>query len=91
MNAITIAIVAFFAIAIIVAVATSIWLYMSKRRTKELRSKFGPEYRRMAVAEGDAAKAEQLLTEREKRVKKLDIKPLTDRQRNGFADEWEHT
>ena len=91
MNAITIAIVAFFAIAIIVAVATSIWLYMSKRRTKELRSKFGPEYRRMAVAEGDAAKAEQLLTEREKRVKKLDIQPLTDRQRNGFADEWEHT
>ena len=91
MNAITIAIVAFFAIAIIVAVATSIWLYTSKRRTKELRSKFGPEYRRMAVAEGDAAKAEQLLTEREKRVKKLDIQPLTDHQRNGFADEWEHT
>ena len=91
MNVLTLGIVAFFAIAIIVAVATSIWLYMSKRRTKELRSKFGPEYRRMAVAEGDAAKAEQLLTEREKRVKKLDIKPLTDRQRNGFADEWEHT
>jgi len=91
MNALTLGIVAFFAIAIIVAVATSIWLYMSKRRTKELRSKFGPEYRRMAVAEGDAAKAEQLLTEREKRVKKLDIQPLTDRQRNGFADEWEHT
>ena len=91
MNALTLGIVAFFAIAIIVAIASSIWLYMSKRRTKELRSKFGPEYRRMAVAEGDAAKAEQLLTEREKRVKKLDIKPLTDRQRNGFADEWEHT
>jgi len=91
MNPITIAVVLFFAIAIIVAVAASIWLYTGKRRTKELRSKFGPEYRRMAVAEGDAAKAEQLLTEREKRVKKLDIQPLTDRQRNGFADEWEHT
>ena len=91
MNALTLGIVAFFAIAIIVAIASSIWLYTSSRRTKELRSKFGPEYRRMAVAEGDAAKAEQLLTEREKRVKKLDIQPLTDRQRNGFADEWEHT
>jgi hypothetical protein len=91
MKAITIAIVAFFAIAIIVAIVSSIWLYMSRRRTKELRSKFGPEYRRMAVAEGDATKAEQLLTEREKRVKKLNIQPLTDRQRNGFADEWEHT
>src|SRR5439155_2970560 len=91
MNALTLGIVAFFAIAVIVAIASSIWLYTSSRRTKELRSKFGPEYRRMAVAEGDAAKAEQLLTEREKRVKKLDIQPLTDRQRNGFADEWEHT
>ena len=91
MNALTLGIVAFFAIAIIVAIASSIWLYTSSRRTKELRSKFGPEYRRMAVAEGDAARAEQVLTEREKRVKKLDIQPLTDRQRNGFADEWEHT
>ena len=91
MNVITIAIIALFAIAIIVAVAASIWLYTSKRRTKELRSKFGPEYRRMAVAEGDANKAEQLLMERAKRVKKLDLKPLTDRQRNDFADEWEHT
>jgi len=91
MNALTLGIVAFFAIAIIVAIASSIWLYTSSRRTKELRSKFGPEYRRMAVAEGDAAKAEQVLTEREKRVKKLDIQPLTERQRNGFADEWEHT
>jgi len=91
MNALTLGIVAFFAIAIIVAIASSIWLYTSSRRTKELRSKFGPEYRRIAVAEGDAAKAEQVLTEREKRVKKLDIQPLTDRQRNGFADEWEHT
>src|ERR1041384_3633298 len=78
MNAITLAIVAFFAIAIIVAIISSIWLYTSRRRTKELRSKFGPEYRRMAVAEGDAAKAEQVLMEREKRVKKLEITPLRD-------------
>lgn len=91
MNVITIAVIAFFAIAVIVAVASSIWLYKSNHRTKELRSKFGPEYRRMAVAEGDAAKAEHLLAERAKRVKKLDLKPLSDRQRNDFADEWEHT
>ena len=89
-NPITIAIILFFAIAVIVAVAASIWLYISKRRTKELRSKFGPEYRRVARAEGDAAKAEQVLQKRAQRVKKLDIKPLTERQRNDFADEWEH-
>jgi hypothetical protein len=91
MNAITIAVVLFFGLAVIIAVASAAWLYTSNRRTKELRSKFGPEYRRVAQAQGDAAKAEQLLREREQRVKKLDIKPLTEAQRNSFADEWEHT
>jgi len=90
MSAITIAVVVFFSIAVIIAVAASVWLYASNRRTKELRSKFGPEYRRMARAEGDAGQAERLLLERERRVKKLDIKPLTETERNEFADAWEH-
>ena len=90
MSAITIAVVVFFSVAVIIAVAASIWLYASNRRTKELRSKFGPEYRRMARAEGDAGQAERLLLERERRVKKLEIKPLTETERNEFADAWEH-
>ncbi len=90
MNATTIVIIAFLATAIIVAIAMGIWLFTKNRRTKELRSKFGPEYNRMARSEGDAARAEHLLQERQKRVKKLDITPLTDRQRHDFADKWEH-
>ena len=90
MNATTIVISAFFATAIIMAIAMGIWLFTKNRRTKELRSKFGPEYNRMARSEGDAARAEHLLQERQKRVKKLDITPLTDRQRHDFADKWEH-
>ncbi len=91
MNATTIVIIAFFATAIIVAIAMGIWLFTKNRRTKELRSKFGPEYNRMARSEGDAARAEHLLQERQKRVKKLDITTLTDRQRHDFADKWEHS
>ena len=90
MNATTIVIIAFFATAIIVAISMGIWLFTKNRRTKELRARFGPEYNRMARSEGDAARAEQLLQERQKRVKKLDITPLTDRQRHDFADKWEH-
>ena len=90
MNATTIVIIAFFAMAVIVAIAMAVWLFTKNRRTKELRSKFGPEYNRMARSEGDAARAEHLLQERQKRVKKLDITPLTDRQRHDFADKWEH-
>lgn len=88
-NTTVVIIVAFFASAVLVAVGVAIWLMMRKRRTSELRSKFGPEYNRMARAEGDAARAEGLLREREKRVRKLDIKPLTTQRRNEFADEWE--
>ena len=89
MNPLTIAIIAFFALAVIVAIAFSIWLYTSNKRTKRLRSEFGPEYKRMARAEGDAAAAEKVLQERQARVKKLEIRPLTEQQRNNFADAWE--
>lgn len=90
MNTTTMVIIAFFAVAVIVAIAIGAWFYTRNRRTKQLRAKFGPEYNRVARAEGDAAEAEKILQERQARVKKLDIKPLTDQQRNDFADEWEH-
>jgi len=89
MNPLTIAIIAVVALVVIVAIAVSVWLYTSNKRSKRLRADFGPEYRRMARAEGDAAAAEKVLLEREARVKKLDIKPLTDQQRSDFADAWE--
>jgi hypothetical protein len=89
MNPITVAIAIFFALAVIFAVAASVWLYTSNKRTKKLRSEFGPEYKRVARAEGDAAKGEKILRERQARVNKLDIKPLAENQRNKFADAWE--
>jgi len=89
MNPLTIAIIAFFALAVIVAIAFSVWMYTSNKRTKRLRSEFGPEYRRVARAEGDASAAEKVLQERQARVKKLEIKPLSEQQRNEFADAWE--
>ena len=89
MNPITLAIIVFVALAVIVAVASMVWLYSSKKRTTRLRSDFGPEYKRVARAEGDAARGEKILKERQERVRKLDIKPLTEQQRNQFADAWE--
>lgn len=91
MNSLTVAaIVIFFAVAVLVAITAVVWLAMRNRRSAQLKSKFGPEYRRVARAEGDAAQAESILLAREKRVKRLDLKPLTDTQRNEFADIWEH-
>ena len=85
-----IAVGALLAIGIITVIVVGIWLMLRSRQTKELRSKFGPEYKRVARAEGDAARGEKVLQERQARVKKFDIKPLSEQQRNEFADAWEH-
>ena len=89
MNTTTIVIIGFFALGVIAAIALAIWSYTTRRRTEQLRSKFGPEYNRALRTDGDPRHAEQVLRERQQRVAKLDIKPLTDKQRDDFARAWE--
>ena len=63
-------------IAIVAVVAIAAWLLMGKRRSEHLREHFGPEYDHAVEEKGSRSKAEAELAEREKRVKKLDIRPL---------------
>jgi len=79
-----------FVLGVLGATGVAIWFYAKTKRTKGLRSKFGPEYNRAVRAEGGAGEAEQILQARQKRVAKLNIKPLSDNQRTDFADAWEH-
>ena len=79
------------AIIIIVAlIAIGAALMISRRRQGErLRQQFGPEYEhQLHEAGGSKAKAEAALLAREKRVEKLDIRPLAPEQRRAFADDW---
>ena len=74
------------AVAIIVAVA--LWLAMRQRRTEQLRSRFGPEYDRTVhdartVTEGEAA-----LVERQTRVERLQIRPLSPDDARRFGQAW---
>src|SRR6266487_1336570 len=77
------------AVVVVLAIAAAIWFYMLKQRTKQLRSKFGAEYNRAVRAEGDMKQAEQVLQERQKRVEKLNIRPLSTEERDNFAQAWE--
>ena len=91
MDALTIGIIVAVVLVVgLVAVTIAAWFYMSQQRTKALRARFGPEYDRALKAEGTAKQAEQILEERQQRVARLEIKPLSDQQRNEFAQEWEH-
>ena len=81
---IIIAAVALVAVAVIVA---AVWMYLQKKQTKRLQSRFGPEYDRLA-AESDRGRAEKTLHEREKRVEKLNLVPLSPEDRDRFAGAW---
>ena len=72
-----------------IAIAGAAWIYIHSRRTKELRSRFGPEYDRTVRTEGTNRQAERVLAEREKRVQQFEIKPLAERERRNFALAWE--
>jgi hypothetical protein len=85
MNALTIAII----IAVLVLAGVAVMVTRSRQRER-LRKEFGPEYEHQVEASGGSrAKAEAELLRREKRVDKLDIRPLPPAQRDAFAEEWQ--
>jgi hypothetical protein len=74
--------------AAIVLLGIVLWTALRRRRTNTLRDRFGDEYDRTVEAEGKRAKAEAVLEEREERVAKLDIRPLTPPEREAAITEW---
>jgi hypothetical protein len=76
-------------LALIVVAALVLWLLYRSRRTAGLRDRFGKEeYDRTRASLGGRAKAEAALIEREKRVHKLELRPLGPAERQRFTDEW---
>lgn len=80
-------VIAVIVIAVIVA-AVIAFLTSRKRRSQQLRERFGPEYDRVVRQEGDARKAEGVLQFREKRREKFNIRPLSAADRSSFAVRW---
>lgn len=73
------------AIAAILIAALMAW---KARRTRDLRSQFGPEYDHLVQQRGSAYKAEKELEYRAKRVEKFHIRPLTQVECDRFTAEW---
>jgi hypothetical protein len=75
-------------IILLVAVAGIVIVALLQRQnSRKLRDRFGPEYDRLA-RENNARKAETILHEREKRIAKFQIHPLSRQQSEKFAAEW---
>jgi hypothetical protein len=76
--------------AIIVAVVVVLLIIagLSAARRRRLQQRFGPEYDRMVGEKHSHRKAEAELSERERRVRNLDIRPLDETTRARYAGEW---
>ncbi len=80
-------IIAVIAVAIIV-VAVLVIGTAAIRRRRRLQQRFGPEYDRLAGERDSRRTAESELAGRERRVRGLDIQPLTDSARAAYALQW---
>ena len=77
-------------IVVVVLVAIVAAIMISRRRQAErLRETYGAEYEREVRESGSRSKAEAELLKREKRVEKLDIRPLPPARREAFLADWQ--
>src|SRR5258707_1379384 len=74
-------------VAVIVVAALLVGL-MAVQRRRRLQRRFGPEYDRLVDQRDSRLRAEAELTQRERRVRRLDIRPLTDEARARYAAQW---
>jgi len=81
----TTAIVIVVALLVVLAVA---WMFFRTRRSKELQAHFGPEYDRLLHEKGNPNRVEAELAERERRVKKLSIRPLPRDAMTRYSEMW---
>ena len=72
-----------------VVVVALAWLGLDRQRSRHLQEKFGPEYGRTIAERGDRHAAESELREREQVRERLEIRPLSERQRKRYASDWE--
>jgi hypothetical protein len=59
-----------------------------RKRSERLHNKFGTEYDHTVQALGDEKKAHTELDERQKHVKTLNIRPLSDSERERYLADW---
>jgi hypothetical protein len=74
--------------AAVIVVAVLVIAMMAVRRRRRLQQRFGPEYGRLAGERDSKRKAESELTGRERRVRSLDIQPLSDSAQARYALQW---
>jgi hypothetical protein len=71
-----------------VVIAGAVVVLIQRRRSQEMRSRYGAEYRMAVDQTGNSRKAEAELRHREKRVKAFDLHALSPREAAEFSERW---
>jgi acyl-coenzyme A synthetase/AMP-(fatty) acid ligase len=72
----------------VVVIGAIAFVLMKKRRSQQLRERFGPEYDRVLKKEGEVRRAENVLDIRAKRRENFELRPLPAATRTNFAERW---
>src|ERR1700735_5537071 len=75
-------------IVVVIVVVAIVVAAMAAARRRRLQQRFGPEYDRVVGERGSQLKAESELAGRERRIRSLDIRPLSDAARANYASSW---
>jgi hypothetical protein len=73
---------------VLIAVGLALTRWVRYSRSRQLRSRFGPEYERVVEAAGDRGQAERSLEQRVERRRELQIRELSPADREQYAGEW---
>lgn len=73
---------------IVIVAGMAVFIFLQKRRTAGLRTRFGPEYDRTIKESGDRRLAEAALEDRKTRVERFQIRPLAPGDRARFVESW---
>ncbi len=77
-----------FSVILIAVVGIAAVIYLRRRKTERLRTRFGPEYARAVHESGGRRQGEAGLQDREKRVEGFAIRPLAASDRERYIASW---
>ena len=77
------------ALLIIILIGVALYVQRRRKRTSELRQRFGAEYERTVREHGSVNKAQAKLEDREARVERLNIRALGATERERFVADWQ--
>lgn len=76
-------------VAVCALIGVGVWFAVNQMRSRRLQEQFGPEYDRTVKRAKDRDLAEAELQNREERVKKYRIVPLSDHDRTHYQHAWD--